>query len=504
MEVIRGGRSNLSFKDQWGEFSGRLFLGFGIAVLVGILMFITSGVVVVERGEAAILIKKTGEDLPDGQIVALTEDQKGIQINPIPEGWYWYNPYSWDSVIIKQVTIKPGEVGIKVSNFGKNLPAGKVIAGEGEKGIMPETLRPGRYLINTLAFSLIRRTSVNIRPGHVGVVTLLSGREPKNPNEFLVAEGERGVQSKTLRPATYYPHPFVEKIVEVDTRSHKFDMMGSRIIHFPSLDGFDITMESTIEWYVDPVRVAEVYVKYVDTRPVIECVVEKVILPYARAFSRIEGSKHLAREFIEGETRQTFQKKVTAGLKNACAKQGIIIQSALVRDTLPPEEISRPIRDREIAIRNASQYEEEKKREKQQKLLSMEEKIKNRNIEMKKASADVSVATTKANQVKEVASIEVSRKLAVAKLELEAAQNEADAIVAKGKAEADVIKFKNFAEAQGLAESVSAFGSGETYVRYLLNQKIAPSISYILSNTDGPFLEIFKKVVQTSSKKEGR
>ena len=63
MEVIRGGRSNRSFKDQWGQFSGRLFLGFGIAVLVGILMFITSGVVVVERGEAAILIKKTGEDL---------------------------------------------------------------------------------------------------------------------------------------------------------------------------------------------------------------------------------------------------------------------------------------------------------------------------------------------------------------------------------------------------------------------------------------------------------
>ena len=74
---------------------------------------------------------------------------------------------------------------------------------------------------------------------------------------------------------------------------------------------------------------------------------------------------------------------------------------------------------------------------------------------MKKASADVSVATTKANQVKEVALIEVSRKLAVSKLELEAAQNEADALVAKGKAEADVIKFKNFAEAQGLAESVS-------------------------------------------------
>jgi regulator of protease activity HflC (stomatin/prohibitin superfamily) len=504
MEIIRGGRRGLPFKDQWNRLSFKLGIGLFIALLLGTIMFFTNGMVIVERGEAAILIRKTGTDLPDGQIIALKEGQKGIQLDPIPEGWYWYNPYTWDWITVRQVTIKPGEVAIKVSNFGKDLPPGRVIAGEGEKGIMSETLRPGRYMINTLAFSLIRRRSVTIRAGHVGVVTRLSGSEPKNPNEFLVEKGERGVQRITLRPGTYYPHPFIQKIVEVDTRSHRFDMMGKHIIHFPSLDGFDITMESTIEWYVDPERVAEVYVKYVDTRPVIECVVEKVILPYARAFSRIEGSKHLAREFIEGETRQKFQNKVTAGLKKACAKQGVIIQSALVRDTLPPEEISRPIREREIAIRNASQYQEEKKREKQQKLLSMEEKIKDRNIAMKLASANVSVATTKANQLKEVAVIEVSRKLEVAKLELEAAQNEADATVAKGQAEADVIKFKNYAEAQGLAESVAAFGSGDTYVRYLINQKIAPSISYILSNTDGPFLEIFKKVSQAGVKKEDR
>jgi len=360
-------------------------------------------------------------------------------------------------------------------------------------------LRPGRYVINPFAYLVKEYDIVNIESGHMGVVTLVSGREPINPNEFLVEKGERGVQKHTYPPGTYYPNPFVEKIIPIDTRSHRFDMMAEKIIRFPSLDGFDITMEGTIEWYIDSARVSEVFVKYIDTRPMVTCIEQDIILPNARAYSRIEGSKHLARDFIGGTTREKFQEEFLAGIKKSCQSQGIMISSALVRQITPPDAIAKPIKDREIAIRMRDLYEQQKERERQQKLLSMEEKMKDRKTLTTSALADVSVATTRANQEREVAVIEATRQLDVARLQLQAAQNQAEAKVAEGKAKADVIVYKNAAEASGLKNSAAAFGDGNAYVRYLMNQKLAPSITYILSNTDGPFADMLRRVIEAKS-----
>ncbi len=224
--------------------------------------------------------------------------------------------------------------------------------------------------------------------------------------------------------------------------------------------------------------------------------VEDIILPNARAFSRIEGSKHHARDFIGGLTREKFQKEFLEGVKRSCSAQGILIQSALIRQITPPAAIATPIKDREIAIRTREMYEQEKERERQQRLLSQEEKMKDRKTLSTLAGADVSVSITRANQDKEVAIIEANRELDLAKLQLSAAMNQASAIVAEGRAKADVIVFKNAAEAQGLKNASAAFGDGHTYVRYLMNEKLAPSITYILSNTDGPFADILRRAVE--------
>jgi regulator of protease activity HflC (stomatin/prohibitin superfamily) len=466
-----------------------------VAFLIVLAIFVSSGLVVVGNGEMAVLIRKTGDDLPSGEILA-KPGHKGIQPEPLPEGWHWRNPYVWDWRIESQVAIPPGKVGVKIRNFGAPLPLGAVIAEDGQKGIVRDVLRPGRYVVNPYAYRVKLYDAVSVDPGHVGVRILVSGKEPANPNEFLVEEGERGVQKRTEPPGTYYLNPFIEQIVAVDARSHRFDMTAEKIIKFPSLDGFDITMEGTIEWYINPERLPEVFVKYVDKRDVITCVVEEIILPNTRTFSRIEGSKHLARDFIGGLTREKFQEQFLNGVKKSCAAQGIVIQSALVRQTTPPDAIARPIKDREIAIRLREMYEQEKERERQQKLLSMEEKMKERKTQTTLATADVSVAVTRASQEKEVAVIEAGRKLEVAKLQLQAARNQAEAQVAEGKARAEVIVFKNAAEAQGLRNSSAAFGDGRTYVRYLMNQKLAPAVNYILSNTDGPFADFIRRVLE--------
>src|SRR4029079_1500819 len=335
--------SNVSERfGKLGTIGGMVVGLFGL-LLFGI--FAISGLVVVENRKAAVLIRKTGDDLPAGSILA-TPDHKGIQADLLPEGWYFRNPYTWDHVLVDQIEIPPGKVGVQVRTFGEPLPEDAVIAEQGQRGIIRDVLRPGRYVVNPYAYRVLQYDAVAIPPGYLGVLTLVSGKDPKNPNEFLVEEGERGIQKQTLSPGTYYENPFIKKITPIDTRSHRFDMTSDKIIRFPSLDGFYISMEGTIEWYIDSTRVAEVFVRYVDTRDVITCITEDIILPNARAYSRIEGSKHLARDFIGGITREKFQDEFLAGVKKSCAAQGVIIQSALVRQISPPNEIAKPIKDR--------------------------------------------------------------------------------------------------------------------------------------------------------------
>ena len=76
---------------------------------------------------------------------------------------------------------------------------------------------------------------------------------------------------------------------------------------------------------------------------------------------------------------------------------------------------------------------------------------------------------------------------------LEAAQRQADAITSRGQAEANVTLLQKQALAEPLRQTISAFGDGDAYARFVFNQKIAPSIKSIMTNTDGPFAELFKQ-----------
>ncbi len=249
-----------SFGRAIDKVGGHFVLWGTVAFLIGVAIFVSSGLVVVEKGKMAILIHKTGEPLMNAEIIATNDTFKGIQLDPLPEGWHWKNPYSWDWEIVDQLEIRKGEVGVQVRNFGRPLEPGQVIAGDGQKGVLKETLQPGSYRINPFANTVKKVPAITVEAGFMGVVTLVSGRDPKNPNDFLMEPGERGVQKATVPPGTHYINPYIEQILPIDTRSHRFDMTGEKVIHFPSLDGFDISMDGTIEWYIDPQRVADVFV----------------------------------------------------------------------------------------------------------------------------------------------------------------------------------------------------------------------------------------------------
>lgn len=509
---------------------GRSRRGSWIAKAVGGLLLVAflSGLiewfvirVEVNAGEVLVLVNKTGRPLPAGlghefsdqvllypelvSAVAKTAGESddwvrdhytGIRYEVFSEGRYFPNPYSFKAIKFNATVIGQTEMGVLIRKFGKPLPFPKTVATEpDERGPVDEILRPGRYNVNLLAYEVQRFQAVQIPEGHVGVVTLLSGAEPKLRNTFTVEAGEKGVQHATLAPGLEYYNPYLKHIEVVDIRSHKYDMLGEDAIHFPSNDSFTITIEGTIEWAIRPDRVAETTVAYGDAGDILN----KIIMPNVRSIARIQGSKLAAREFISGKTRTVFQDRLLAELKKECWAEGIDIRAALVRDILPPAEIAALISQREQADQEMERSTNQMAEARSEAKLVEQRELQNQNRTVGDARRQVVTVTKEAEQRKGVAVTEAKRELEVSKLDLEAASKQAEAIRSRGLADAAVILFDARAKAEPLARTVKAFGDGVTYARQFFLQKTAPSIRTILSNTDGPFAEIFNELQPKSA-----
>jgi len=132
----------------------------------------------------------------------------------------------------------------------------------------------------------------------------------------------------------------------------------------------------------------------------------------------------------------------------------------------------------------------------------IQERRKDRETQFGEIRQEVATLTRSAEQYKAVEITKAKKDLEVIKTNLMAAQDMAASVLAKGKAEADVIVMKNKAEAEGVNAKVTAFSSGEKYAEYQLISRIAPSISNILSNTEGVFADLFERFISISAKQQ--
>ncbi len=479
-----------------------------VAVGIGGWMAFNFFRVDVSAGQMAILTKKTGIDLRNNQEVAPTPDTKGVQREFLLEGRHWLNPYHWDWEVIDQKVINEGEMGILISLTGDDLGYGEFIAkvdptkeilkdGVLTKGIVPGVLRAGLYPINPYLFDLEIRKPIIISAGYYGVVTNLAGTMPKNPNTLLVEKGERGVEKQTLEAGTYFINPYEMRINQVDCRSQTFNLATNKDMGFPSKDGFWVSLDGTIEFRVMPDKAAEVYVTFNDEdngEKIDEEIIRKVIMPIARSYCRVEGSKISGRDFIDGKTRTIFEENFEKVMRMECEPLGIEVVVAKITKIFPPEKIAEPIRHRGQKKTEVEQYEKEIEQQIEEQKLAVTNQMILRKQALIVAEQEVVKVTIEAEREQEVAVIKANEKLAVAKVKLEAAKDEAEAIISRAKAEADVIEFNNQADAAGWKRAVEAFGGkGTEYAKYIMNKKLAPAYQKIMANTeDSPIMKIFE------------
>jgi len=449
--------------------------------------------------EIAVLIRKTGEDLPSGKIVADHSHQKGVQMDVLAEGRYFRNPYTWGWHIRQVTDIPAGKLGVLIRLYGDDLPPGLIIADSKTKGIVGDVLRPGKYRINPYAYMVQMFDAVSVRPGHVGIVTSLIGQDvntselPKEKrNKYMVERGMKGVVTDVLDPGTYYLNPYMYSVVEMTLQSQRFEMSGDDAINFLTLDGFNVTVEGTIEYSIGREHAALLTHKVGD----MEDILKKVILPRARGFSRIEGSKNPAIAYIVGETRQQFQNNLEQHLKDRSSDWGVNIRSVLIRNISPPDEIARIIRDREVAVQTSKMYDRQIEQARSKAELTRQEMLAQQNKEKVEAETRKIKAVILARQEQDVKITAGMKELEVAKLENDAASFQVQSILLTAGADAEVIRMQNEAQAQVLKEKASAFGGGMGLARYTLYTNLAPRIGSLIttdrSDTLGGVFEAFR------------
>lgn len=100
-------------------------------LVVGVLaltMIIASGAIYVEANQGGTLDNKFGADLPPGRILA-TQGEKGPQAKVLPPGWhFWYAPWKYELNKVDNIDIPQGSIGVVTAKDGKPMKDGDVFA----------------------------------------------------------------------------------------------------------------------------------------------------------------------------------------------------------------------------------------------------------------------------------------------------------------------------------------------------------------------------------------
>jgi uncharacterized membrane protein YqiK len=107
-----------------------LFAWIAIGVAGLLLISLLFGVVVINEQESGLVVRRYGRALPAGRIIA-TEGEAGYQAQMLPPGWH-FPLWSWKFKVRKVplVEVMPGQIALVVAKDGAAIPAERVLACE--------------------------------------------------------------------------------------------------------------------------------------------------------------------------------------------------------------------------------------------------------------------------------------------------------------------------------------------------------------------------------------
>ena len=458
-------------------------------------------VVLIPAGKIGIVTSKVGVDLPEGEFLA-NPGQKGIWRQVLGPGKYRMNPVGYNIEVVDATSIPIGYDGVVTSLSGKQAPEGG-FAGAGEKGVWRDVLQPGLYYVNPREFS------VNILEIGVNQVSLLGGlgtavltKSQMTSQNRAMQELEKNMLSEQReRRADYFSETQAQaapkagnvgqakllakqKESNAGGASSSIGFVLAQFVSFPSRDGFEISLDMTVEFELLPSNIAWIYKNYGD----LPAAVDKIIMPTSLSVSRLKGSAYGARDFIIGEGREKFQKDLTETLAIALGEKKIIVYSALIRHVSVPMQILDPIQQASIAQEQDLTNKEKQNTAKKQAELNTQISLIEQRSQQVAQETEKLKAEINADQEKQVAETKAGTVQLVAQIAKETAGIRAQQTLCMGKARADAWQLVEGENAKGFQMKVGAFGDAQAYGLWQLANNLPDDLNIqIIHAGEGTF-----------------
>ncbi len=472
-------------------------------------------VMTIPAGSVGVVTSKTGKELAAGEILAPDEDSKGVWRRVLGPGTYRLNPEGYDIKVMSAINIPIGYAGVVTSLTGKPAPKGQ-FAGPGEKGVHEKILQPGLYYVNPRAYQVdvveVGMNQVSI-VGKSGTVVLTKAQSTsanglaelqqntlssqiakradymtRNADLGIVAQGDAARLSQSQAASSMKrqapmaggkrrERPTLARTMpQAAAKAPASDSVAfgmNQFVQFPSSDGFAIMLDMTVEFELMPENISRIYMLYGD----LPAVVSKIILPQILSVSRMKGSGYKAREFIDGEGRQKFQKEMTDELVKILGEKNILVRNAIVRHVEVPPDILQPIQETSIAkeqdLTNKTQQETAKKQAKLNTELAM---VDQRTRETEQETEKLT-ATIAAEMRKDVAGIAADAQLRVAEINLDTAKLRAEIVRVAGEAEAQAKFLVANEKALGVKRRAEVFTAPATLADLQFVESLGPDLS---------------------------
>ena len=461
--------------------------------------------------------------------------EKGILREMLGPGrhFLWYG--WWETTLVKDTLVNPGEVAVVTSRMGSDLTDGRFLVDGDldqttEKGILRKVLGPGRYRINDYAYTvrIVKQEVVqsdqqqkhvgwvSIPAGYAGVVTNLAA----NPQTGLPA----GIQNHVLQPGLYPVNPSEQHVdiigigyKDLSVKSNFVSQDGKPVldesgeplvsddesgITFPSTDGFRIHMDFTAVWGIMPDQAADVIRKFGS----LEAVQTKVVIPQIESICRNEGSSLGAVDLLVGDTRQKFQETVSASFHRILEDKGLTLLHGFVRNIHIPQDIRKPIQEKFVADELKLTRDQEQLTARTEAELREAERMVELETDRIGAETAKLVAEAVADGQKLAEETRAETVKLVAAVERQTAELEAQATVNLGRAKADAKKLEAEAKSELFGLAVGAFGSGAAYNQWVfatgLPQDLRLDLFYAGSGTLWTDLSKFTDVAMGAELRE--
>jgi uncharacterized membrane protein YqiK len=211
--------------------------------------------IVIQPGKVGVVSARDGAALPAGRIIGKKAEcnsyqdgqafitgggERGLQASVITTGTYFINPYMFTVSFADVADVPDNMVGIVTTREGKPLNAGEIagpivpghnsfqdpqtfLDAGGNKGLQEQVLLAGRYFINPMFATVQTVPMTEVPIANVGVVIAYVGKEGHDvtgdtfKHGNLVSKGEKGVSNDPLDPGKYPINPYTHKVSIVPT-----------------------------------------------------------------------------------------------------------------------------------------------------------------------------------------------------------------------------------------------------------------------------------------------